>query len=58
MIVALIVDATIVRILLVPGHDAAARPARTGGRPAPLRRLYARYGISEAEKDPSTPVQV
>ena len=24
----------------------------------PLRRLYSRYGISEAEKDPSTPVQV
>ena len=31
MIVALIVDATVVRILLVPGHDAAARPGELVG---------------------------
>jgi len=48
MIVALIVDATIVRILLVPAT------MRLLGRanwwvPRPLRRLYARYGIREAE---------
>ena len=53
MIVALIVDATIVRILLVPAT------MRLLGRanwwvPRPLRRLYARYGIREAE----TPVAV
>jgi trehalose monomycolate/heme transporter len=53
MIVALIVDATIVRILLVPAT------MRLLGRanwwvPRPLRRLYAQYGIREAE----TPVAV
>jgi hypothetical protein len=26
--------------------------------PAPLRRLYSRYGIGEAEKEPSNRVQV
>jgi RND superfamily putative drug exporter len=26
--------------------------------PGPLRRLYSRYGISEAENKPATPVQV
>ena len=57
MIVALIVDATVVRILLVPAT------MRLLGRtnwwaPGPLRRLYSRYGISETEADPSTPVQV
>jgi trehalose monomycolate/heme transporter len=46
MIVALIVDATIVRILLVPGT------MRLLGRlnwwaPGPLRRVYGRYGIRE-----------
>jgi trehalose monomycolate/heme transporter len=56
MIVALFVDASIVRILLVPAT------MRLLGRanwwcPAPLRRLYARYGISESEPD-STPAQV
>jgi RND superfamily putative drug exporter len=50
MIVALIVDASIVRVLLVPAT------MRLLGRvnwwaPRPLRRLYARYGISEADGD-------
>jgi RND superfamily putative drug exporter len=57
MIVALIVDATVVRILLVPAT------MRLLGRlnwwaPGPLRRLYSRYGIGEAEKQPPAPVQV
>ena len=48
MIVALAVDASIVRVLLVPAT------MRLLGRvnwwaPRPLRRLYARYGIREAE---------
>ena len=48
MIVALIVDASIVRVLLVPAT------MRLLGRvnwwaPPPLRRLYARYGGAEAE---------
>ena len=49
MIVALVVDATIVRVLLVPAT------MRLLGRvnwwaPGPLRRLYARYGISEGDE--------
>ena len=48
MIVALIIDATLVRVLLV------AATMRLLGRanwwaPAPLRRLYARYGITEED---------
>jgi RND superfamily putative drug exporter len=57
MIVALIVDASVVRILLVPATMRLLGRANWWA-PAPLRRLYSRYGISEAEKDPSTPVQV
>src|SRR6202453_1983834 len=54
MIVALLVDATLVRILLVPAT------MRLLGRanwwpPPPLRRLYARYGIKE---DTPAPVPV
>jgi len=46
MIVSLVVDATVVRVMLVPAT------MRLLGRtswwaPRPLRRLYARYGISE-----------
>jgi hypothetical protein len=48
MIVALIVDATIVRVLLVP-----ATMRLLGGAnwytPRPLRRLYARYGVREGD---------
>ncbi len=48
MIVALIVDAAIVRVLLVPA--AMRLLGRTNWwAPRPLRRLYARYGISEGD---------
>jgi trehalose monomycolate/heme transporter len=57
MIVALIVDATVVRILLVPATMRLLGRANWWA-PGPLRRLYSRYGISETEADPSTPVQV
>ncbi|MGH3291523.1 MAG: MMPL family transporter [Trebonia sp.] len=57
MIVALIVDASVVRILLVPATMRLLGRANWWA-PAPLRRLYSRYGLSEAGKNPSTPVQV
>jgi RND superfamily putative drug exporter len=57
MIVALIVDATVVRILLVPATMRLLGRANWWA-PGPLRRLYSRYGISEADPDLSTPVQV
>jgi trehalose monomycolate/heme transporter len=47
MIVALIVDASIVRVLLVPAVMRLLGPANWWA-PKPLRRLYARYGIHEA----------
>jgi RND superfamily putative drug exporter len=48
MIVALVIDASIVRVLLVPAT------MRLLGRvnwwaPRPLRRMYARYGIKEGD---------
>ncbi|MGD0684193.1 MAG: MMPL family transporter [Streptosporangiaceae bacterium] len=46
MIVALIVDATLVRILLVPATMRLLGRANWWA-PGPLRRLYARYGIRE-----------
>ena len=58
MIVALIVDATIVRVLLVPAVMRLLGPANWWA-PRPLRRLYARYGIREAEPaSPETSVTV
>jgi uncharacterized membrane protein YdfJ with MMPL/SSD domain len=51
MIVALIVDATIVRILLVPATMRLLGKANWYA-PGPLRRLYAKYGISESD-DPA-----
>jgi trehalose monomycolate/heme transporter len=57
MIVALLVDATVVRILLVPATMRLLGRANWWA-PGPLRRLYSRYGLSEAEQEPSTPVQV
>jgi trehalose monomycolate/heme transporter len=48
MIVALIVDASVVRVLLVPAVMRLLGPANWWA-PRPLRRLYARYGIREAE---------
>jgi trehalose monomycolate/heme transporter len=56
MIVALVVDSTIVRLLLVPATMRLLGRANWWS-PGPLRRLYARYGISEAEPE-STPAQV
>ena len=57
MIVALLVDATVVRILLVPATMRLLGRANWWA-PGPLRRLYSRYGLSEAEQEPSTTVQV
>jgi RND superfamily putative drug exporter len=50
MLIAIVVDATIVRILLVPAT------MRLLGRvnwyaPRSLQRLYARYGIRETERE-------
>jgi RND superfamily putative drug exporter len=50
MIVALIVDSTIVRILLVPATMRLLGRANWWS-PAPLRRLYARFGITESEPE-------
>jgi RND superfamily putative drug exporter len=47
MIVALLVDATVVRLLLVPATMGLLGGANWWA-PAPLRRLYARYGIAES----------
>ena len=55
MIVALVVDATVVRVLLVPATMRLLGPANWWA-PRPLRRLYARYGIKEA--DAPAPVRV
>ena len=56
MIVALIVDATIVRVLLVPAVMRLLGRANWWA-PRPLRRLYGRYGIREADAaDPAAPV--
>jgi RND superfamily putative drug exporter len=52
MIVALIVDATIVRVLLVPATMRLLGRANWYA-PGPLRRLYAKYGISESDEDPA-----
>jgi trehalose monomycolate/heme transporter len=48
MIVALVVDATVVRVMLVPATMRLLGRANWWA-PRPLRRLYARYGIKEAE---------
>jgi trehalose monomycolate/heme transporter len=51
MIIALIVDATLVRVLLVPATMRLLGPANWYA-PRPLRRLYARYAITE-EAEPT-----
>ena len=51
MIIALIVDATIVRVLLVPATMRLLGRANWYA-PRPLRGLYARYGIREAPGEP------
>jgi trehalose monomycolate/heme transporter len=48
MIIALVVDATIVRVLLVPATMRLLGRANWWA-PRPLRGMYARYGIHEAE---------
>jgi uncharacterized membrane protein YdfJ with MMPL/SSD domain len=53
MIVALVVDATIVRVLLVPAVMRLLGPANWWA-PKPLRRLYARYGFRESEAAPAS----
>jgi trehalose monomycolate/heme transporter len=51
MIVALLVDATVVRVLLVPATMRLLGRANWWA-PRPLRRLYARYGIKEETPGP------
>ena len=48
MIVALLVDATIVRILLVPATMRLLGRANWWA-PGPLRRVYRKYGLREEE---------
>jgi trehalose monomycolate/heme transporter len=48
-LLSLIGDATVVRVLLVPAVMRLLGPANWWA-PRPLRRLYARYGIREAEE--------
>jgi trehalose monomycolate/heme transporter len=59
MIVALVVDATIVRVLLVPAVMRLLGPANWWA-PRPLRRLYARSGMHETDDQtagtPAAPV--
>jgi trehalose monomycolate/heme transporter len=58
MIIALIVDATIIRVLLVPATMRLLGRANWWA-PGPLRRLYARYGLRESEQPrPLPPVRV
>ncbi len=54
MIVALVVDATIIRVLLVPATMRLLGPV-TWWAPRPLRRFYARYGIREDSGRPDRP---
>jgi trehalose monomycolate/heme transporter len=56
MIVALIVDASIVRVMLVPAIMRLLGRANWWA-PAPLRRLYARYGIRESDDTVAAPVR-
>jgi uncharacterized membrane protein YdfJ with MMPL/SSD domain len=57
MIVALLVDATIIRVLLVPATMRLLGRANWWA-PRPLRRLYARYGIKEEIEAERTGVPV
>jgi uncharacterized membrane protein YdfJ with MMPL/SSD domain len=52
MIVALLVDATVVRVLLVPATMRLLGRANWWA-PRPLRRLYARYGIKDDTAEPA-----
>jgi RND superfamily putative drug exporter len=51
MIVALLVDATLVRILLVPATMRLLGRANWWA-PGPLRRVYRKYGLREEEPAP------
>jgi RND superfamily putative drug exporter len=55
MAIAIVVDATVVRILLVPASMRLLGRANWWA-PGPLRRVYARYGIRESDA-PATPVR-
>jgi RND superfamily putative drug exporter len=55
MALAVIVDATLVRGALVPAFMRLAGNANWWA-PRPLRRLYERFGISEAEPSPTLTV--
>jgi trehalose monomycolate/heme transporter len=58
MIIALVVDATIIRVLLVPATMRLLGRANWWA-PRPLRRFYARYGIrEEGGPAPAAPVSV
>jgi RND superfamily putative drug exporter len=58
MIVALILDATVVRVLLVPATMRLLGRANWWA-PGPLGRLYARYGLKDQESErPVEPVSV
>jgi RND superfamily putative drug exporter len=54
MIIALVVDATIIRVLLVPATMRLLGRANWWA-PRPLRRVYARYGIREGGGLPPAP---
>ena len=56
MIVALILDATLVRVLLVPATMRLLGDTNWWA-PAPMRRFYARYGIREDEAPAQAPSQ-
>jgi uncharacterized membrane protein YdfJ with MMPL/SSD domain len=53
MLIAIVVDATIVRILLVPATMRLLGRANWYA-PGPLRRFYARYGIRESDAEPAS----
>jgi uncharacterized membrane protein YdfJ with MMPL/SSD domain len=52
MLIAIVIDATVVRILLVPATMRLLGRANWYA-PGPLRRFYARYGIRESDGEPS-----
>ncbi|WP_416985694.1 MMPL family transporter [Streptomyces sp. T028] len=54
MLIAVLVDATIVRALLVPATMRLLGNANWWA-PAPLRRFYARHGLREGDDPPPTP---
>jgi RND superfamily putative drug exporter len=52
MLIAIVIDATVVRILLVPATMRLLGRANWWA-PGPLGRVYARYGIRESDGDPA-----